>query len=48
MFGRGAGIIGGVLGAEACPLLERAIGAFNGRDATSELEDARARMLIPR
>lgn len=37
-----------LLGAEACPLLERAIGAFDGRDATSELEAARARMLIPR
>jgi class 3 adenylate cyclase len=37
-----------LLGGEACPLLERAIDAFARADATSELEDARARMLIPR
>jgi hypothetical protein len=37
-----------LLGAEACPLLERAIDAFDGRDATSELDDARARVLIAR
>jgi hypothetical protein len=37
-----------LLGAEACPLLERAIDAFDGSDATSELDDARARMMIPR
>jgi hypothetical protein len=37
-----------LLGGEACPLLERAIDAFARADATSELEDARARVLIPR
>ena len=37
-----------LLGAEARPLLERAIAAFDARDATSELDEARARVLIPR
>ena len=37
-----------LLGAEARPLLERAIAAFDARDATSELDEARARVLTPR
>jgi hypothetical protein len=37
-----------LLGPEACPLLQQAIAAFDGGDATGELVEARARMLTRR
>jgi hypothetical protein len=36
------------MGPEACPLLQQAIAAFDGGDATGELVEARARMLTRR